>query len=72
MSAGFGGVPKENRTGKDANITINLDEIDILTKKYKKIKKYMKSNIFYLKTTQGTETIVSNLLKELEESPVDI
>lgn len=72
MSAGFGGVPKENRSGKDANITINMDEVDVLIKKYKKIKKYMKSNIFYLKTTEGTETIVSNLIKESEENPLDI
>ena len=70
MSAGFGGVPKENKTGKDANITINIDEIDVLVKKYKKIKKYMKSNIFYLKTLEGTETIVSELLKESEDNPL--
>ena len=67
MSTGFGGNPGENRTGKDANITINLDAVAELTKKYKKIKKYMKSPIYDLKQMAGTERVVSELLKELEE-----
>ena len=69
MSAGFGG--EKLKDGK-AVVVINDNEVDKLLKKYKKIKKYMKSNIFYLKTTEGTETIVSNLIKESEENPLDI
>ena len=38
-----------------------------LTKKYKKIKKYMKSNYYDLLQMHGTEKIVTNLLKEPEE-----
>ena len=72
MSAGFGGNPSENRIGKDANITIDLDNISDVVKKYKKVKKYMKSNIFEIKTMEGTETLVSGLLKDLEEDPLDI
>ena len=72
MSAGFGGVPNENRIGKDASITIDLDNISEISKKYKKIKKYMKSNLYELKVMSGTETLVSGLLKDLEEDPLDI
>ena len=30
MSSGFGGQGKENRIGKDAKVTIDLDNIDIV------------------------------------------
>jgi hypothetical protein len=70
MSAGFGGQGKENRIGKDANITIDLDNINVVLKKYKKIKKYMKSPLFAVKTMDGTEEIVSSLVKEAEENPL--
>lgn len=71
MSAGFGGQGKENRVGKDANITIDLDNIDQVIKKYKKVKKYMKSSLFAVKTMDGTENYVSELIKEAEENPID-
>jgi hypothetical protein len=70
MSAGFGGVPNENRIGKDAKITIDLDNIDIVLKQYKKIKKYQKSSLYAIKTMDGTEKIVSSLIKEAEENPL--
>ena len=70
MSAGFGGVPNENRVGKDAKITIDLDNIDIVLKQYKKIKKYQKSSLYAIKTMDGTEDIVSSLIKEAEENPL--
>ena len=70
MSAGFGGQGKENRVGKDAKITIDLDNIDQVIKKYKKIKKYMKSPLFAVKTMDGTEEVVSSLIKEAEENPL--
>lgn len=56
MSEGF---KKEN-----LNITLNLDEIDEILKKYKKIKKYQKSSIYAIKTIDGTEKIVSKLIEE--------
>ena len=70
MTAGFGGQGKENRIGKDAKITIDLDNIDIVLKKYKKIKKYQKSSLFAIKTMDGTEDIVSSLIEEAEENPL--
>jgi len=70
MSSGFGGQGKENRVGKDAKITIDLDNIDIVLKQYKKIKKYQKSSLFAIKTMDGTEEIVSSLIREAEENPL--
>ena len=67
MSAGFGGNPGEGRIGKSAKITIDLDEVHKLSKQYKKIKKYSKSNIFKIKTLDNSETIISSLMKEYNE-----
>jgi hypothetical protein len=46
------------------DVAINKDEVKNLLKKYKKIKKYMKSPLFAVKTMDGTEKIVSELLKD--------
>jgi hypothetical protein len=70
MSTGFGYDSNQNRVGKDANIVIDVDNIDIVIKKYKKIKKYMKSSLYTIKTIDGTEDIVSSLIKEAEENPL--
>jgi hypothetical protein len=56
MSEGF---KKEN-----LNITLNLDAIDEVLKEYKKIKKYQKSNLYAIRTMDGTEKIVSKLIEE--------
>ena len=37
------------------NVNLNLDEIKNLKKEYKKLKKYMKSNLYQIKTMDGTE-----------------
>jgi hypothetical protein len=52
--------------GFDKNLKniINKNEVDNIIKKYKKIKKYMKTPIYELLNTEGTEKIVNNLLKE--------
>jgi hypothetical protein len=47
-----------------AKAVINDNELDKLIRRYKKIKKYMKSNLYEMKTLDGTETIVSELLEE--------
>ena len=70
MSAGFGGDPNQGRTGKDLNINIDLDSIDDILKQYKKIKKYQKSSLYAVKVMDGTEKIVSSLIKEAEENPL--
>jgi hypothetical protein len=68
MSAGFGG--EKIKDGK-AVIVIDDNEVDKLLKKYKKIKKYMKSPLFTVKTMDGTENYVSQLIKEAEENSID-
>jgi len=47
-------------------VAIYKDEVKKLLKKYKKIKKYQRSSIFEVKTMNGTETYVSQLIKEAE------
>ena len=46
------------------------EDLDRLLKRYKKIKKYQKSNLYAIKVMDGTEEIVSSLLKEYEENPL--
>lgn len=53
----------------NVKVTLNIDEIDKLLKRYKKVKKYMKSNFYHLQVVNGTETIVSKLLAEATEDP---
>ena len=49
-------------------VIINDDEVNKILKQYKKIKKYMKSPLFAVKTMDGTENYVSKLIKEAEEN----
>jgi len=49
---------------KNLNVSLNIDAIDGVKKKYKKIKKYMKSNLFQIKMMDGNEKIVSSLLQD--------
>lgn len=62
MSTGFDNKLK-------VGVEISTNEIGKLLKKYKKIKKYMKSPLFAVKTMDGTEEYVSKLIKEAEENP---
>lgn len=50
-------------------VSIYKDEVKKLLKQYKKIKKYQRSSIFEVKTMDGTETYVSEMLKEVQENP---
>jgi len=52
---------------KFEGLDMNQDQVQALVKKYKKIKKYQKSTIFEVKTMDGTEDYVSQLIKEGEE-----
>ena len=63
MSEGF-------NDGK-VKVNVNVDEIDIILKKYKKLNKYKKSALFAVKTIDGTESIITSLIKEAQEDPVD-
>jgi hypothetical protein len=58
MSEGF--------SEENIEVAINKNEVKKLLKKYKKVKKYMRSPLFTVKTMDGTETYVSELLKEAE------
>ena len=46
------------------NIDVNADEVKNLKKRYKKLKKYMRSSLYEIKNRDGTEKTISNLLKE--------
>jgi len=48
------------------DVAINKDEVKKLLKDYKKIKKYMRSPLFAVKTMDGTEKLVSDLLKDID------
>ena len=61
-----GGFKKESEN--KLWVTLNTDEVQKLTKRYKKIKKYMKSPIYDLKQMAGTESVVSELLNDLKQN----
>ena len=52
---------------EEGKVNMILDEYKKLIKKYKKTKKYMKSNLFQVKMMDGTEKFVSQLLKEADQ-----
>jgi len=49
------------------NININPDEIKKVAKKYKKLKKYMRSPLFAVKQMDGNEKVISKLLESIED-----
>ena len=51
------------------NVEFEIPKSDVkkLLKKYKKLKKYQKSTLFELKSMDGTEDIISEMIKEAEE-----
>ena len=65
MTKGFGGFV-DNGDNK-AKIIINQSEVDNLLKKYKKVKKYMKSSIYQVKIIDGTEDYVSKLVEDAND-----
>ena len=52
---------------KFEGIDMDPDQVQELLKKYKKVKKYQKTNLFAVKTMDGTEDYVSELIKESED-----
>jgi hypothetical protein len=57
---------------KQPSVVVYKDELNKLIKKYKKIKKYTKSNLFQVKSMDGTEDYVSKLIEEATQDPPDI
>ena len=56
--------------GFDVEIEMPKSDIDRLLKQYKKVKKYQKSSLYAIKTMDGTEEIISSLMKEAEDNPL--
>ncbi len=48
----------------DINVSISKKEFKKLMKKYKGLKKYQRSSLYELKMMDGTETIITDLLKD--------
>jgi len=65
MNKGFKGFI-ENDDDKDGNVRfeIDTDEVGRLIKKYKKLKKFQKSNIAELSKLSGIQTEIDNLINE--------
>jgi len=49
---------------KFEGVDMDPDQVQELLRKYKKVKKYQKTNLFAVKTMDGTEDYVSELIKE--------
>ena len=47
-------------------LDMDPDQVQALLK-HKKIKKYQKSNLFAIKTMDGTENVVSKMIEEADE-----
>ena len=61
-------------SGFDINfegLDMNPDEVQGLLKKYKKLKKYQKSNLFAIKTMDGTEDVIALMIEEAREGGFD-
>jgi len=65
MSNGFG-------SEKKVKVSLNEAELNKLIKKYKGLRKYMKSPLYQVKVMDGTETVVSELMDEYNQDPVDL
>jgi hypothetical protein len=64
MSVGFNSPPTGD--GK-ARINVNVDAVTEVTKQYRKLKKYMRSPLYEIKTLDGSETTIKNLVNEFGE-----
>ena len=56
--------------GFEVEVEMPRSDIDKLLKKYKKLKKYQKSSLFVVKTMDGTENVISKMIKEVEDNPL--
>ncbi len=51
------------------NYTVNMQEMKKVVKKYKKLKKYMKSPLYEIQKLSGKQTVVDKLISEYQENP---
>jgi hypothetical protein len=64
MSNGFG--------SEKVKVSLSEAELNKLIKKYKGLRKYMKSPLYQVKVMDGTETVVSELMDEYNQDPIDL
>lgn len=64
MSNGFG--------NENLKVSLKEEELNKLLKKYKGIRKYMKSPLYQVKVMDGTETVVSELVEEYNNDPIEL
>jgi len=57
--------------GFDVEFEVPKEQIDILLKEYKRLKKYKKSNLFTIEKLDGKDTVIDQLTREAEEDPID-
>jgi hypothetical protein len=57
-----------NTEGSELRVNLDPYTLKKVMKDYKKIKKYMKSSIYQIKKMDGSETTVTRLMKELEDT----
>ena len=57
---------------RDLQVDFELPSADLnkLLKQYKKLNKYQKSSLFAVKTMDGTENVISEMIKEVEDNPL--
>ena len=55
---------KKGFDNSDVKGFLNLNEVNNITKEYKKIKKYMKTSYYQLQMLNGTEKIVNGLMNK--------
>lgn len=64
MSNGFG--------NEKIKVSLKEEELNKLLKKYKGIRKYMKSPLYQVKVMDGTENVVSELMEEYNNDPIEL
>jgi len=57
-------IQNPNVKSGDLNVDVDLDQLKPLMKRYKKLKKYMRSSLYQVKKMDGTENVISKLLEE--------
>lgn len=67
MSAGF----NNEKSNKKIKVSVNEEELNKLIKKYKGLRKYMKSPLYEVKKIDGTETVISELIDEYNQNPIE-
>ena len=62
--SGFKGFVEGDKKDKEVRLNINNKEVDKLIKKYKKLKKFQKSNLHEISKLSGIETELDRLLND--------